>query len=108
MQTRNPTNSGGRVSYANRIDVSAASRFAAGLRERVGLWRMASGSSSVKSNVQKLGRSLSMFQAFGDYTKRQCLDTRNGLISVSAVAHHAGEGRHFRQPPAVIFLFKLN
>jgi Tannase and feruloyl esterase len=49
-----------------------------------------------------------VLQAFGNDPKRQRLNAGNGFIAVDAVAHDAGQGRHFRQPAAVLFALKLD
>jgi hypothetical protein len=62
----------------------------------------------LKGNVQKLGWGFSVFQAFGDHTKRQRLYTRHRFIAVGAVAHDAWQSWHFGQPPAIGFALKLD
>ena len=49
-----------------------------------------------------------MFEAFGDNSKGKRLDTSDGLVTVSAIAHHTSEGRHLGQPPSIIFAFKFD
>ena len=69
---------------------------------------MASCSSRLKRDVQKLCGCFPVLQAFGNDPKRQRLNAGNGFIAVDAVAHDAGQGRHFRQPTAVLFALKLD
>ena len=57
---------------------------------------------------KELGRGFSVFQAFGDHTKRHGLATCDGFFAVGAVAHHAGQGWHFGEPPAVVFALQLD
>jgi hypothetical protein len=69
---------------------------------------MASCSSGLERDVQELGGRFAVLQAFGNYPERQRLDSGHGFIAVDAVAHDAGQGRHFRQPTAVVFAPKLD
>lgn len=69
---------------------------------------MASCSSGLKCNVQKLGRGFSVFEAFGNHAEGEGLHARNGFITVGAIAHDPRQRRHFGQPPAIIFAFKLD
>lgn len=49
-----------------------------------------------------------MFKAFGDDAKGEGLDTRDGLITVGAVAHDPGQGWNLGQPPTIILSLKLD
>lgn len=69
---------------------------------------MASCSSGLERDVQKLGRGFTVFQTFRDHTKRQGLDARHGFITVGAITHDAGEIGHFGEPPAVSFSLELD
>ena len=49
-----------------------------------------------------------MFEAFSNDAEGQGLNARDGFIPVGAVAHDAGQRRHFGQPPAVVLAFQLD
>ena len=76
--------------------------------KRVGLSRRASSSSGSKRDVQEFSGRLTMLEAFGNYSERQCLDAGNRLVAVGAVAHDAGEGGNFRDPAAVLLALQFN
>jgi DNA-3-methyladenine glycosylase I len=44
-----------------------------------------------------------VLKALGDNAQGQRLHACDGLVSVLAVAHHAGQGGHFGEPPAIVF-----
>ena len=69
---------------------------------------MASCSSGLKRDVQKLGGGLSVFEAFGNHTEGERLHAGNRLITVGAIAHDPGQRRYFGQPPAIILAFELD
>jgi hypothetical protein len=69
---------------------------------------MASCSSGAKRHVQEFGRSLTMFEAFGDHAKCKSWHAGHGLVTVNAVAHDASQPRHFGQPAAVVFALDLD
>ena len=54
---------------------------------------MASCSSGLKCNVQKLGRGFSVFEAFGNHAEGEGLHARNGFITVGAIAHDPRQRR---------------
>jgi hypothetical protein len=49
-----------------------------------------------------------MFETFGDRAQGEGLNSHDGLISVLTVTHDAGQRRHFGEPPAIVFTFKLD
>ena len=49
-----------------------------------------------------------MLKAFCDHAKGQSLHARDRFVSIGAVAHHAGQCRHLRQPPTIVFAFELD
>jgi hypothetical protein len=69
---------------------------------------MASCSSGLKRDVQKLRRGLSVFEALGNHAQSERLHAGDGFVAIGAVAHHSGQCRHFGQPPAIVFALKLN
>jgi hypothetical protein len=69
---------------------------------------MASCSSSLERDVQKLGGGFAVFEAFGNHAESEGLHASDSFIAVGAVAHDASQCRHFRQPPAIILAFELD
>jgi len=69
---------------------------------------MASRSSGLKGNVQKLGGALSVFEAFGNHAQGEGLHARDGFITVGAIAHDPSQRGYFGQPPTIIFTLKLD
>ena len=97
-----------RGSCGNRIVALVASQFARALTGHAGPWRMASCSSSLECDVQKLGGGLSVFEAFGNHTEGEGLHAGDGFIPVGAIAHDPSQRRNFGQPPAIILAFELD
>jgi hypothetical protein len=77
-------------------------------REPVEPWSKASCSSRLERDVQEFGGRFTMFKAFGNDSKGQCLHARDGFVPVSSVAHHARELRYLGEPSAIAFPFKLD
>jgi hypothetical protein len=50
-------------------------------------------SRGLESHVQEFGRRLTMFELFSDHPQRQCLNRRDGCVTILAVAHHARQCR---------------
>ena len=48
-----------------------------------------------------------MFEAFSDHAEGEGLHAGDRFISVSSVAHHASQGRHFGKPAAVVLAFNF-
>ena len=69
---------------------------------------MASCSSGLKGHIQKFGWGFSVFQAFGNHSKRQRLDASHSFIAVGTVAHDSGQRWYFGQPPAVLYALKFD
>ena len=65
-------------------------------------------SSGLEGHVQELGGCLSMFETLGNDSECQSLHSRDGLVTVYAVGHHAGQRRHFCQPSSVIFALEFD
>jgi hypothetical protein len=72
------------------------------------LWSMASGSRGVERDVEEFRRRLAMFEAFGDDAEGEGLNTGHGVVAVAAVAQDARQGRHFGQPPPVLFALEFD
>ena len=49
-----------------------------------------------------------MFEAFGDNSERQGLDSSDSLVAVGAVGHYAAQCRYFGQPAAVVLAIKFD
>lgn len=92
----------------SRIVALSASQFARALRGHDEPWRTASCSSGLKGHVQKFGWGFSVFEAFGNHSKRQRLDASHCFVAVGAIAHDSGQRWYFGQPPAVLFALKLD
>jgi hypothetical protein len=49
-----------------------------------------------------------MLQAFGNHTKGESLDARDGLVPVLTISHDARQRGYLSQPPAVVFPLDFN
>lgn len=49
-----------------------------------------------------------MLEAFGDDAEGKRLHAGYSVIAIRAVAHDAGQGRHFGKPTAVVLAFELD
>lgn len=49
-----------------------------------------------------------MLETLGNHPQGKGLYPGDGLVTVGAVAEHAGQGRHFGQPAAVVFSLELD
>ena len=49
-----------------------------------------------------------MFEAFGDDSERERLNSRDGFVAVRAIAHDAGQAWYFGEPTTVVFAIELN
>ena len=49
-----------------------------------------------------------MFEAFGDDSEGKCLNSRDGFVTIRAVAHDTSQAGHFREPATVVFPIELN
>jgi hypothetical protein len=55
-----------------------------------------------------LGSGLVIFETFSQHSKGEDLRFRRGVVCRVAIRKNAGQLRHFRKPPAVIFAFALD
>ncbi len=69
---------------------------------------MAKRSRSLKRDVQEVCRAFPVLQSVSNDAESQRLHPGDGVFSIRAVAHHAGEVGHFRQPATVVLAFELN
>jgi len=49
-----------------------------------------------------------MLKPLSNHAQRESLNLGHGFSAVSAVAEHAGQGRHLGEPAAILFAVKLN
>ena len=49
-----------------------------------------------------------MFEAFGDDSEGERLNSHDGFVAVRAIAHDAGQAGYLGEPAAVIFAIELN
>ena len=68
----------------------------------------ASDSRRLEGQVQECRFGFAVLQPIRDHPERQRLDPGNGVRPGHAVAHHAGEGRHLRQPTTIVFAVELD
>lgn len=69
---------------------------------------MTSGSSGLEGDVHEFRWGFSVLEALCDDAKGESLHARDGFVAVRAVAHDAGQRRHFGEPAAIVFAIELN
>ena len=57
----------------------------------------------MKGDVQELGRGFSVLETFGNHAQGERLYPSDCFVSVRAVRHDAGQGRHLSEPAPVVF-----
>lgn len=77
-------------------------------KERAGLWWRTSSSSGLEANVHEFGRRFAVFKAFGNHAQGKGLDAGNGLVTICAIAHDAGERGYFSNPASICFALEFD
>lgn len=89
------------------LDVPADAQQGGEDSARLGGWPDAH-SSGLERDVEELRWGFAMFETLSDHAERERLYPSEGFVSIVAVSHDTGKGRHFSEPAAIVFEFDFD